>query len=152
MKWYLLHPMAVHFPIALLTTGFLAEAAGTWFKKQNSNQDAAPRLPWLQDAASWLLWLGTLAALVTLGLGLLAAKTAPHVPEAWDTLIAHRNAGYIACFLFSLLSAWRFFSRPKAGLFLAAWLLLGLSALIYAAYHGGELVYRYGMGTAPSAE
>jgi uncharacterized membrane protein len=151
MKWYLLHPMVVHFPIALLTTGFLAEAARVLFKKRDNITEAAPHLPWLQDAASWLLWLGTVSALAAIGLGLLAAKTAPHVPEAWETLIAHRNAAYAAGFLFSLLSAWRFFPRPKPGLFLAGWLVC-LGAIFYAAYHGGELVYRYGMGTAPSAE
>ncbi len=142
MKWHLLHPMAVHFPIALLTLGFAVEVLGT---------RASEKAAWLREAASWLLWLGTASALAAMGLGLLAAKTAPHVPEAWDTLIAHRNAGYAACFLFSLLSTWRIFPRPRAGLFLAGWLIC-LGALVDAAYHGGELVYRYGMGTAPSAE
>lgn len=44
-----LHPMVVHFPIALLFTSVLFDAAGAWFKRDN-----------FLDGALWLLILGLL--------------------------------------------------------------------------------------------
>ena len=71
-KLYLLHPAVVHFPIALLIVGFAGALAGFFSER------------WVRraDAVSWLLWLGTASAWVAMGLGLLAARTAPHVPPA----------------------------------------------------------------------
>jgi len=132
---YLLHPMAVHFPIVLLTMGWLAGALRR-------------RAAWAEGAASWSLWLGTLAAWATLGLGLLAEKTAPHVPPAWQTLSLHENLGYWTVGLFTALSLWRWRYRERAE---TAFLILWLAAcgvLLATAYQGGELVFTHGMGVA----
>ena len=75
MEFYLLHPISVHFPIALLMTGFALELSTVKLSQ-----------PWLSTAATALLFLGTLAAAITLGLGLLAEETVPHVPDAWEVL------------------------------------------------------------------
>ena len=136
LKLHLLHPAAVHFPIALLTTGWAAEALSR-------------RRPRLKEAASWLLWLGTLAAWAALGLGLLAEKTAPHVPPAWETLAEHEELAWWTVGLFSGLSLWRW-RLPEKGktLLLLSW-LAAAAVLVATAWHGGELVYKFGMGVAP---
>jgi len=74
MPWHLLHPAAVHFPIALLSLGWVFAAAA---------ELRGAKSPWAEPAARWTLWLGTLSAWAALGLGLLAEETAPHVPAAW---------------------------------------------------------------------
>ena len=133
-KLYHLHPAAVHFPIAFLIAG--AAAAGL-------------RLP---RAESGLLWLGTLSAWATLGLGLLAEKTAPHVPLAWEVLAEHETLAWWTCGLFTALSLLRAFALRKGldeGKARAAQVLIwmiGLGLLVATAMHGGELVFGYGVG------
>ncbi|MDE2038401.1 MAG: DUF2231 domain-containing protein [Elusimicrobia bacterium] len=141
-KPYLWHPAAVHFPIALLLAGLAAALASSRGKGKSC----------LADAASWLLWLGTASAWAAAGLGLLAAKTAPHVPPAWRTLAEHRHLAFWTVALFTALSLWRIFWRERRPrLFLLAWLCAS-AVLLSTAFHGGELVFSYNMGTEASAE
>lgn len=132
---YLLHPAAVHFPIALLSAGWVAGVLGR-------RREAAAQ------AASWLLWAGTLSAWATLGLGLVAAKTAPHVPSAWETLNLHQTLGWWTVGLFTALSLWRWrLGRKAEGYFLAAW-LVACGVLLATGFQGGELVFTHAMGVA----
>ncbi|MBI2069844.1 MAG: DUF2231 domain-containing protein [Elusimicrobia bacterium] len=132
---YLLHPIAVHFPIALLTVGWAANALSR-------------RAAWLHRAASWFLWLGTAAAWAAVGLGLLAEETAPHVPLAWKTLKLHETLAFWTAGLFTALSLWRWrLSKWKPALLLIAW-LGACGVLLATAYKGGELVFTHGMGVA----
>ena len=110
MKWWLLHPVAVHFPIALLTVGWLAGALRR-------------RAAWAGPASDWSLWLGTAAAWAALGLGLLAEETAPHVPSAWQALNLHETLAWWTAGLFTVLSLWRWRRPQKAeAWFLILWL------------------------------
>jgi uncharacterized membrane protein len=133
---YLLHPAIVHFPIALLLVGW---GAGVW-------GHLGSRWTWLPEAATLLLWIGTVAAWAAMGLGLLAENTAPHVPPAWQTLNLHRTLGYWAVGSFSALSIlrWRL-GRRWERLFLFLW-LAACGVLLATAYQGGELVFTHGMG------
>ena len=141
-KLYHLHPAAVHFPIALFALG--GAAAGLRLRK------SAPQ--WLENAESWLLWLGTLSAWAALGLGLLAEKTAPHVPSAWEILAEHEELAWWTVAVFSALSGLRLFAvrtGRDAGKFrvtqVILW-ILGLGLLVSTAMHGAELVYGFGVG------
>ena len=49
-----LHPMVVHFPIALIIVGFAADFLGLFLKNET----------WLPKAAFWLMLLGFLSAVV----------------------------------------------------------------------------------------
>ncbi|MDP3920745.1 MAG: hypothetical protein Q8R76_08075 [Candidatus Omnitrophota bacterium] len=62
-----IHPLFVHFPIALLLTSTAFYFLGSIFKKEE-----------LLAAGQWALYFGTLSAAVTVWTGLQAAKTAPH--------------------------------------------------------------------------
>ncbi|MBI2646252.1 MAG: DUF2231 domain-containing protein [Deltaproteobacteria bacterium] len=135
MKIYLLHPLAVHFPIALLLTALFFKVGDLLFKKEG----------WGKTSTT-LLFLGTLAAVIAAGLGLLAEETVPHVPDAWEYLYTHKRLGLVTAGLFSVLSVWRFFFTdrwPKA--FFWVWILASV-VLIVTAYFGGELVFQFGVG------
>jgi uncharacterized membrane protein len=135
---YLLHPPVVHFPIALLTLGFAGALAGA----------LSERWARLTDAVSWLLWLGTASAWAALALGLLAARTAPHVPPAWETLALHKTLGFWTVGVFSVLSLWRALRPAKwPALFLALW-AAGAALVLATGYQGGELVFKHSMGVA----
>lgn len=138
---HLLHPPVVHFPIALLSVGLAGAIADALSGK---------RWAWLADAVAWLLWLGTAAAWAAGGFGLLAEKTAPHVPPAWETLAAHQTLAYWTIGSFTALSLWRRFFRDRwPRLFLLGW-LAAAGLLMATGYHGGELVFTYNMGTTAS--
>ena len=137
MNWHLLHPAVVHFPLALVPVGLAGAVAARLWK-------GSP--PWLDEAAAALLWLGTLAAWVSVALGLVAEETAPHVPMAWETLARHERLAFWTAGLLTAASMWRkFFPARHRGVFLAAW---GAAAalLVATAYLGGELVFRHAVG------
>ena len=136
MQPYHLHPLAVHFPIALLSAGLVAQIAGRGGR-------AAPT-----TAAAWLLWCGTAMLWVTLALGVLAERTAPHVPRAWETLHEHRTFGFWTAGLFTTLSLGRFVLGKKLSKVQLVLWLIALAMLGLTGYHGGVLVFTHGVGVA----
>lgn len=132
---YLLHPAVVHFPLALLIAGGGAAAVGEWKGRKD----------WA-GAATWLLWAGAVSAWVALGLGLLAEKTAPHVPSAWEVMEAHETAAFWTAGLFTAAAIWRSSGRWRRAQVLF-W-LFALLPLIRTAQLGGELVFTHGVGVA----
>ncbi|MEE8425239.1 MAG: DUF2231 domain-containing protein [Elusimicrobiota bacterium] len=149
IEWYHLHPIAVHFPIALLSVGLLAAVV----------EAARGKPAWLAEAVSWLLWLGTVSALAAVGLGHLAEETAPHVPSAWEILYDHENLAHWTAGLFSVLSLGRLWLRRRkgkaprwaGGALLLAW-MVAAGLLAYTGYLGGKLVFVHGMGVEMSEE
>lgn len=134
-----LHPLLVHFPIALL----LAALAAEW-RAARAGKRAGP-----SEAGMFCLLLGALGASAAALSGWLFAEHDP--PGAPVLLFRHRWAGVGAAAgaALTLLSAWRWkrgapLARPtRAGLLLTA-------ALTGAAGHlGGEMVYGEGFGLAP---
>lgn len=133
-----LHPVLVHFPIALLLAALAAELL-------------RPRKDGPSEAGFFCLALGVLGAWAAAASGwLFAAHDAPGVPELLER---HRWSGIGATVAASVtwLSAWRWrrsgavaLARPtRAGLVLTA-VLAGLSGHL-----GGEMVYGEGFALEP---
>ena len=138
MHIYHLHPAIVHFPIAFLVAAACVQLLDV----------AQPRHQGLAEAATWLLWIGTAMLWMAAGFGLLAERTAPHVPPAWEVLHEHRTLGLWTAATFTVLSFGRFVLRQRLGKVQLVLALLAVALLLSTAYHGGELVYRFGMGVA----
>lgn len=137
---YLFHPLFVHFPIALLVLGF-----GVGLCSMNRRAPA-----WFGPAAPATLAAGTLFLWVVLGLGLLAERTAPHVPLAWQVMLAHKRAAFATTAVFTAVTAASLFTGGRhRGWVLAGW-ALGLVCLVLTAHFGATLVYTYGVGSPPS--
>lgn len=134
-----IHPLFVHFPIALLLTSTAFYFLGTIFKKAD-----------LLAAAKWALYFGTLASAVTVWTGLKAAETVAHGGDTHQIMMVHQYLGFAVLGLSLALSAWVFFSKasiPGKGkpVFLLALVVLA-AVLTQGADLGGRMVFLHGTG------
>ena len=138
-----LHPLFVHFPIALFVAAFVIQAIVVLGKR-----DA------MQPLARGLLYLGTLGALPTALSGSLAEDNvealAGFTPAMSAALEFHSTLMYVVTGLAVLLTAMAFWKRARMTRGMAAVLLAGLLVLVtllgVGADRGGQLVYQYGVG------
>ncbi len=131
--------MLVHFPIALVVFGFLADLASVFFKKQS----------FLPKTGFFLLIIGTLAALAAVLTG--ALFTSEMSGEAGLVRETHEMFAWITLGLLVVTSALRIFLKIKkmdeSGL---KWFVLGLYgfatlSVMLTGFYGGNLVYNYMM-------
>lgn len=133
------HPLVVHFPIALLSA-FVVVEAGAWLLGREN---------W-RVAASALLYLGTLGAAGAVTAGWLAAQTVPHGDAVHDILERHEHIGFTVLTLAILLSVWRLWRGRRFGRFeraihfLLALLMAGIMTV--GVDLGGLMVYGHGVG------
>lgn len=147
MLLYHLHPIIVHFPIAVLIVAFGGWVVGTLIKKYA-----------VVDITTILLMIGTLGAWAAIGTGLLAYNTAPHVPEAWEVQWWHRFFGFGTGISALLLLAWRYYAtKNRLHKFVSTnliepilWMTLMIFLLI-TGYLGGRLVFDFGVGVMAQA-
>ncbi len=95
-----IHPLIVHFPIALLSSFLLMELLNFFTDKES-----------FRAAATWMLYLGTIGALAAVLAGLWAASTVEHSDEAHKVLLRHRDFGITVLAPSVFLSAWRIYSK-----------------------------------------
>lgn len=146
-----LHPILVHFPIALLSTAILFEALGALLGRD-----------FFRPATTWLLGLGVLGGILATVAGFWneEAAEAAGVPET--AIERHENLALLTLAVFAVLLGMRWLrgrrwipERPAVFFSIA---LVGLALLGATGYFGGDLVYRYGAGveraapTTPQAE
>jgi len=134
-----LHPMLVHFPIALIVFGFIADSASVFFKKEVC----------LSKSGFYLLIFGTLAAITALLTGtLFTSEMSGAAGEIQET---HELFAWITVGILVALSAFRIFLKAKnkeeSNLIWIAFTLYGLAAIAVSitGFYGGTLVYNYMM-------
>lgn len=142
-----LHPLVVHFPIALLVLAVALDTLDTLIA----------RPPWLVTAAGWLYAAGSAAAVLAYLTGQQAVSAVVLRAEARVAAAAHENWAMAAAGWFTLLTAGRLMAgataprQPALRRGLAAAGLLGLALLWQSSDLGGQLVYRHGVGVAPAS-
>lgn len=154
-SWDALHPLVVHFPIALLLVAPLFVALGAFLELRAPGKGRT----WL-FAALVLLALGTVATFVAVGSGEAAAKLAERTEAADAVLERHETLAETTRLVFSVLTVIlaaillvpRALRRdlPRgaaAGLFAAFLVAYGAGAILLAntAHNGGRLVYELGV-------
>lgn len=139
------HPVMVHFTVALLALAVVLH----WLALLPL--PPALRADW-KVVARWLLWLGALFAIATALTGWLAYNSVEHDDISHAAMLEHRNWALITLALFLSVAAWSVWSHwrnRQGGLvnwFFSLALLAGAVLLTSTAWHGAELVYRYGLG------
>lgn len=136
------HPVIVHFTVALLLISVAMFVAGYWLQKKSLKQVVL-------QVAQWNYWMGTIAAVLTAIAGWFAYNSVAHDTASHAAMTVHRNWALTALAVILLMAAflsWRKRAkRDLPGLLLGGMLSVAV-LLTITAWHGGELVYRYGLG------
>jgi uncharacterized membrane protein len=139
-----LHPLIVHFPIALLLTSVLADLLAL----------LRPRTIF-KDVALFLLILGVIGAVAAGVSGERAAEAVTHLPDLRQAVEQHENLATGTIWLFIALLLSRLYMVTKGrfvSIFRTAHFIVSLVAgglLMATAYSGGSLVYERGAGVRP---
>ena len=139
-----IHPMLVHFPIALLFASVLFDLASFLSGWED-----------FKRAGFWLLilgWIGGLAATLS---GVLSEDVAKNAGVPEKAIDRHEFFALTTLALFAILILVRILgrnhgSRKVRWLYMAA-AFIGLSFLSVTGYLGGDLVFRYGAGVESKA-
>jgi uncharacterized membrane protein len=141
-----IHPLLVHFPIALLCAAAAVDVAGWAFRRNQL----------LRHIATLLYVLGTGGAVAAYVTGRAAAQTIwlPGMAQAvlkqhWDWAL--RTVWFFAVFTVVRLLALRPSRREASPALVAAFALVGLvgiGLLLETGDRGGRLVFQHGVGTA----
>jgi uncharacterized membrane protein len=134
-----IHPLVVHFPIALLCAAALMYWLGS----------LARREPW-QWSGLWTLLFGVLGAAVAVATGLYSAPGVMLAPSVKMALLGYHKRVMIAVLILSAaLALWAIAARPMPargrGAFLAMLVLL-VALVAKGADYGGRMVYDYNAG------
>jgi uncharacterized membrane protein len=134
-----LHPLFVHFPIALLLSSVALSWAGRLWQGRSFDQ-----------AAWYTLLLGLAGALITVITGLIAAQSVPAGSPALAALTTHRLLGIATFVIFGLQAICAYRSRgiysPGKRILHTVIQLIGVALIVAVSIFGGELVYGFGVG------
>ena len=136
------HPLAVHFPIALVITATLLLLGGR----------LRPATPLLAASARLLLQIAAPAALLAAALGWQAYLTVAHDSAGHLVMTRHRDWALLCTASLLVLTLWDAL-RQRAGLAVHVALLPALLVLSggfgMTGWLGGEMVYRHQVGVLP---
>ena len=136
-----LHPMIVHFPIALIIVGFIAEVVSLFFKSEKC----------LSKTGFYLMILGTLGAIAAWSTGQLFTEE-PTQSEILKVFQKHETGALITMILMIFGSSFRLWlvvqKKEETPL---RWIAFGFYFLAFAAVTftgimGGTMVYDFMMG------
>ena len=141
-----MHPMVVHFPLALVLSGNAMLLASRLLRRSDHGATLA-------TVGTWNLCLGAAAALFALGTGLGAAVGLQIESSAHQAVSVHFRWAIATSLALVLLAVWR--GAGSAPPSRPTWVFLALlsaasAGLIVTGYRGGQNVYQFGVGVRGS--
>jgi len=136
-----LHPMIIHFPIALIIIGFLSDFVGAATKRQ-----------FFTNAGLYLIALGSLGTLAAYISGNIAGDGVTEIGALGAALEAHESAATLALWSVIIVAILRVIlalTKQMVGWkqwVMVALLAVGVGTVSRAGYYGGELVYKHAAG------
>ena len=133
-----LHPMIVHFPVALITVGFIAEVVSLFFKSERC----------LSKTGFYLMVLGTLAAIAAWSTGQLFTSH-PSQGEIVRVFEKHETGAFITMILMVICSFFRIWlvvqkkEETRLKWIAFGFYLLGFAAVTFTGFMGGTMVYNF---------
>lgn len=136
---FIFHPIVVHFAIALVLFGVVADCFGS-LRRQMQMQEVGRAC--------------FLSGVVALGLAVVSGwieQELPRPASAFDeqmqgVLFLHEYLGYGLLALFLVLAVMRLRIQGRLPVVFVLLAALGAAGIVLQGYWGGELVYRYGAG------
>ena len=140
-----IHPLVVHFPIALLCAAAAVDVVGCTFRRNRQ----------LRHLATLLYVLGTGGAIAAYVTGRAASQAVWFPGMAQAILKQHWDWAFRTVWFFGIVTAVRLVllrpSRREPGLVIVAAFalvgLVGIGLLLETGDRGGRLVYQHGVGT-----
>ena len=136
------HPIFVHFTVALITVSSLCYLIGFFTNKYPFGKE-------LLIVGRWCLWFGALAAIATVIAGFIAYYSVAHDTLSHEAMTIHRNwaiATFIVIVVAAAWSTWTYIKAKTAPFVFVLLMLIAFSLVSVTAWHGAEVVYRYGIG------
>jgi len=136
-----LHPMIVHFPIALVIIGFLSDLVGLISKKH-----------FFTSVGLYLIVLGSLGTIAAYFSGGLAGEGVEEFGALETALDVHESAAVLAVWAMVILATLRVtlaVTKRMTGWLQWAMVVLmavGVGAVARTGYYGGQLVYKHAAG------
>ena len=134
-----IHPIIVHFPIALLCASVAFDVLARRWPTGS-----------FRDTSLYCLLAGVLSAVLAVVTGGMEEELAERAGAPESVLELHESLGTVTLVVFAVLLGWRLAMQwgwvkdiPSLTLGLGA---IGLVMLALTGYWGGELVYTYGIG------
>ena len=136
-----IHPLVVHFPVALWPAALLFAVVGAWRGRDD-----------LFKVGRWLAYLGMIGAALAVATGFLATAEMGHDAPGHDLVHVHRDFMIVASIL-GLVTTILFAALRKRQSKAVQWTLvaaLSLSVVVMTlgADRGAALVFQYGVGTS----
>jgi uncharacterized membrane protein len=137
-----LHPIVVHFPIALLPVAALVDLLGLF----------SPQRSVVRNTATWLYLAGTAFALLAYITGRSGVDAMTLTPVVEPLVNTHETWAFRTTWFFAFFASLRlavsYVFRPRPVILLVAFILAwgGLVMLVQTARHGAVLVYQHGLG------
>jgi len=140
-----IHPIVVHFVIAMALIAFVFDLIGVWARK-----------PALFEVSFWNLLFSTGAVFVAIIFGQVEAGLANPYGASRDILNLHSTLGWALAGILSLLTGWRYVIRSRDPLklplaFLGAGSLLSALVVVQVIL-GNQLIWVYGLHTVKVVE
>ena len=138
---HLIHPILVHFSVALLVVGASSEAWGLLRRSERPHSFGAA-----------LVLAGTISLVPTIAAGFLAVNSVSLT--SWSEPVAgrHEQTGLLVLAAFLASQFWKGWVGGRIPesqrVAYAALLIAGVALVVYGAFLGGELVYVHGVGVA----
>jgi len=141
MNTDIIHPIVVHFPIALILAGFFTEVLSLFFKGEK----------WLSKAAFYLMVLGTLGAITSWGTGQLFTEE-PMEGEIVKVFHNHETGAFITMILMIIGTGFRSWlviqKKEETNL---KWIAFGFyflasATVAFTGFMGGKMVYEFMIG------
>lgn len=100
-------------------------------------------------AGRWCLWAGSVAAIATVIAGFIAYYSVAHDTPSHNAMTIHRNWALGTLSVILILSIWSirtYLKDKRISLWFILGMVIGFLLVTITAWHGAELVYRYGLG------